>query len=56
MANQEVFRVDSRKLIQLWQKGLSQRRIARIWGRVLDTVRRYVNAAKELDICQRSPS
>ncbi len=29
MAYQEEFRVDTRVLIRLWQKGLSQRRIAK---------------------------
>ena len=50
MAYQEVFRVDTRELIRLWQKGLSQRRIARISGRARDTVRRYVTAARELGL------
>ena len=50
MAYQEVFRVDTREIIRLWQKGLSQRRNARISGRARDTVRRYVNAARELGI------
>ena len=50
MAYQEVFRVDTRELIRLWQKGLSQRRIARISGRARDTVRRYVNVAGELGL------
>ena len=48
MAYQEVYRVDTRELIRLWQKGLSQRRIAKISGRARDTVRRYVSAAQEL--------
>ena len=38
MAYQEVFRLDTRELVRLWQKGLSQRRIARISGRARDTV------------------
>ena len=50
MAYQEVFRLDTRELVRLWQKGLSQRRIARISGRARDTVKRYVNAAKELGL------
>ena len=50
MAYQEVFRVDTRELIRLWQKGLSQRHIARVSGRARDTVRRYVNAARELGL------
>ncbi len=50
MAYQEVFRVDTCELIRLWQKGLSQRRIARISGRARDTVRRYVTAARELGL------
>ena len=50
MAYQEVFRVDTAELIRLWQKGLSQRRIAMISGRARDTVRRYVSAARELGL------
>ncbi len=50
MAYQEVFRVDTRELTRLWQKGQNQRRIARISGRARDTAKRYVNAAKELGL------
>lgn len=50
MAYQEVFRVDTCELIRPWQKGLSQRRIARVSGRARDTVRRYVTAARELGL------
>ena len=55
MSYQEVFRVDTRELIRLWHKGLSQRRIARISGRARDTVKRYVNAAKELGLDPGGP-
>ena len=55
MAYQEVFRVDTRELIRLWQKGLSQRRIAKISGRARDTVRRYVNLAQELGLQPGGP-
>ena len=55
MAYQEVFRVDTRELIRLWQKGLSQRRIARISGRARDTVRRYVNRRQGARFRTRRP-
>ena len=46
---------DTRELIRLWQKGLSQRRIAQISGRARDTVRRYVSAAQELGLQPGGP-
>ena len=55
MAYQEVFRVDTHELIRLWQKRLSQRRIAKISGRARDTVRRYVNAAQKLGLQPGGP-
>ena len=50
MAYQEVCRVDTREVVRLWQKGLSQRRISHFSGRGLDTMRRYVNLALELGL------
>ncbi len=50
MTYQEVHRVDTRELIRCWQRGYSQRRIARMTGRSRVTVRRYIEAARELGL------
>ena len=50
MAYKEVSRVDIAEVIWRWQKGNSQRHIASGVGLSRDTVRRYLEAAKEVGV------
>ncbi len=56
MAYKEVSRVDIEEVIRRWQKGNSQRHIASGTGLSRETVRKYVDAALEAEICQSGPA
>ena len=55
MAYQEVFRVDTYEIVRLWQQGQSQRQIARISGRARQTVKRYIDAIREVGLAPGGP-